>query len=143
MVRYILAVVVGYVVMAITVMAGFSVAFFAPQLAFQPDSLDVTNNWIIYTLILSLAAAIAGGFACKMIGRCDKVVLLFAVIAMAVGIGSAVVNAKKPVSTLTREQLATMTMMQKGEHARQPDWYSWTLPFVALVGIVVGGRLRK
>lgn len=143
MLRYVLAIVGGYAALAGIVLAGFSVALFAPHLAFQSDSLNVTNNWIIYTLILSLAAAVVGGYVCKVIGRCDKIVTLFAVIAMAVGIGGAVANQKKPEPTLAREQIVAMTMMEKSEHLRQPNWYAWTLPFVALGGIVAGGRLRK
>jgi len=143
MVRYALAIVGGYAVLAAIVLAGFSVAFFAPHLAFQSDSLDVTNNWIIYTLILSLIAALAGGYVCKLIGKCNKIVMLLAIIAMAVGIGGAVANHSRPAPDFSREKLAAMTMMEKGEHARQPDWYAWTLPFVALVGIVAGGLLRK
>src|SRR5262245_15942325 len=61
MIRFIASIVAGYLVMAVLVVLGFSVAMVAPNFAFEQDRLDVTPGWILYSLVVSLVAAAAGG----------------------------------------------------------------------------------
>ena len=62
--RAILAAFAGYLTLAVIVMAGFSLVLIAPTFAYQPDSLDVTGGWLVYTIGLSFVAAVLGGFVC-------------------------------------------------------------------------------
>ena len=57
MLRSILAVVVGYILMAALVMLSFTPAFFAPELVFEKDSIDVTMAFMVFSLAMGGVAA--------------------------------------------------------------------------------------
>src|SRR5262249_56106386 len=78
MFRFIIAVVVGYLVMVVLVVATSSVAFVVPDVAFQKDSFDVTHGWLAYALAVGLVAAVAGGFVAARIARPRRAAALFA-----------------------------------------------------------------
>ncbi len=64
-------VIVGYIVMFILVFALFSLAYLAlgANGAFKPGTYDVSTLWLALSVIVSLAAAIVGGFICSLILR--------------------------------------------------------------------------
>jgi len=140
MVRFILAVIFGYLCMALLVMAGFAVGFLKPELAFHAGTPSIRPGWLAYTLVLSLGAALAGGWVCRRLARARGPVIALAGLALAIGIGSAVHNAGRPAPTVSAEELAAMAPAEQLQHARQPDWYAFTLPALAASGILLGAR---
>lgn len=139
--RTIAGVVVGYLSMVVVVIIGFSLSLVAPEFAFQKDSLDVTSGWLAYTLGLSLVAAFLGGFVAVVIGRQRRTAKALAILVFSLGMFGAVANAMKEKPT--KEDLAAMTVQERGSKAVQPIWYSFLLPFIGAGGILLGGRLRK
>lgn len=143
MFRNVLAAIAGYIVMALLVIAGFSVALAAPEFAYQADSLDVTSGWIAYTLALSFVAAVAGGFVCAAIARKPRPVAALAIVVVLLGLLEAGRNLMKSRPAMTHEQLAAMSIMDKAQISVQPTAYAFALPFVGAAGILVGGQLRR
>jgi hypothetical protein len=142
MLRSILSVIAGYAAMAILVMAGFSIAFVRPDLAFRPGTLTVTTGWLVYTILLSFVAALAGGWVCRRIARSGKPVWVLAVFAVHLGLASAVQNFSRPEPALSSEEVTALPALERGQYARQPDWYAFALPVLAGAGILLGGRGR-
>lgn len=143
MLRSILSVIAGYVVMAVIVVAGFSVAFIAPDFAYQAGSLNVSTGWLVYTIVLSFVAAVAGGLVCALIARKYQPVVVFAVVALAFGLFEAVRNGQRERPSKTAAEIAAMSMMDKGQISVQPIAYAWSLPFIAAAGVLIGGRMRR
>jgi hypothetical protein len=144
MVRSILSVLAGYATMAALVMAGFSIAFVRPEIAFEPGTLNVTTGWLIYTALLSIVAAIVGGWVCRRISDSPRPVEMFALIALALGAASAGQNARRPEPAVSANELAEMKPMDRLKFARQPDPYAFALPVLAVAGILIGGlRFRS
>ena len=143
MFRSILSVIAGYASMAIVVMAGFSIAFVRPDLAFRPGTVNVTPGWLIYALVLSLLAAVLGGWVCRRIARTYRPVLALGVLAIAIGTGSAIHNLSRPVPAQSAEELAALPPSERFQLGRQPDWYAFILPVLGAAGILTGGRLSR
>lgn len=138
MVRTILAVIAGYVTLAILVMLAFSVAVAAPDFAFQPQSTSVTPAWLVYASVASVVAAAAGGAVAAWIGRGPRPAYILAGLMLVFGIVEAIRNSKKAPPNASPDQLAAMSVMDKAQVAVQPVWYSWSLPLLGAAGVLAG-----
>lgn len=143
MVRSIIAVVVGYVVMALLVFVLFTAAYLAigAEGAFVPGSYAVSGLWIVLSFVLSLVAAIVGGYACAAIARGGRAPLALAVLVIVLGMLAAI-----PVLTTPGEagaRAGDLPNMEAMMRARQPAWVALLLPLVGAAGVVVGSRLRR
>ncbi len=88
--RSILAVIAGYLTMAVLVMVTLSVAFIAigADRAYKPDSFEVSNLWLVIWGISGLVSAKIGGFVCRRIaGRVGPV---FGLVGLVVVLGDGV-----------------------------------------------------
>jgi hypothetical protein len=141
MLRLIAGVIVGYVVMAILIVAAFSLSIVSPDFAFEKERFDVTPGWIAYSLFASFVAAMAGGFVAAWIGK-RRAAYATAILAFVLGMGSAVDNLKKQ-RPAESESPVGLTAIERASKAVQPVWYAFTLPFVGATGIVIGGRRRR
>ena len=81
MLRHLVGIIIGYVVMFIVVMVTFSVVYLimGTEASYKPGSYDVSTLWIIVSFILSIVAAVAGGFVCTIIAKNSKATLILAV----------------------------------------------------------------
>jgi hypothetical protein len=141
MLRSILAVVVGYVVMAAIVMLTFTPAFFAPDLVFETHGIGVTLPFMVFTLAMGGVAAVLGGFvAARVAGRrAWRALLALVAIVFVIGVMSAVHRLFRVPPTVSAEEVARMTPMEKAVIGRQPAWYAFLLPFLGSGGILAGG----
>ncbi|HXV12706.1 MAG TPA: hypothetical protein VEC56_00740 [Candidatus Krumholzibacteria bacterium] len=141
--RNIVAVVVGYVVMFVVVMATFTGVFLAmgADRAFQPGSYQVTGLWIFVSTILSFAAAILGGFVAGRIGKGPRAAHLLAIVVVVLGVILAIptLDAPEPGEPRTGEVGNTDAMMK----AQQPPVISFLNPVIGAVGALLGSRLRR
>jgi hypothetical protein len=141
--RNIVAVVVGYVVMFVVVMATFTGVFLAmgADRAFQPGSHQVTGLWIFVSTILSFGAAIAGGCVATRIGKGARAAQLLAIVVVVLGVILAIptLDAPEPSEPRTGE-VGNMDAMMK---AQQPPVVSFLNPVIGAVGVLLGSRLRK
>jgi MFS family permease len=143
MLRSVLAVIVGYVVIVVIVMLGFAVGFVAPDLAFEPGTVDVRPGWMVYAMAVGFIAAVVGGVVAARIGRRDGPVYALAALLLMAGLVSAAINLLREPPAITAEQLAAMPAPERMQHARQPAWYALALPLLGGAGVLAGGRLCR
>ena len=141
MLRLIVAVVVGYVVMAALVVAAFAVAIAAPDLAFRSDSFDVTPGWLAWALAATVLAAVAGGYVAVVIARRRSVASVLAGLVLVLGLVSAAGNLAKERPTV--ESAAGLSAAKRAARAVQPTWYAFALPVLGAGGVLVGAQLRR
>src|SRR6201988_2308702 len=99
MLRSIVAVVVGFVVMAVIIIAADMLAFAFPKFAFDAsDSCQVTTNWMVMMLGVGFLAAVLGGWLAATTGREARgnPVLALAALVLILGVGCAVMGQMRP-----------------------------------------------
>jgi hypothetical protein len=139
-IRFIVAVVVGYLCMAVPVMAASAVALAAPDLVFRPRSLEVAPGWLGCMLVVSLAAAAAGGFVAAHIDRSRRGATALAVLVFVVGLAFAAGNEAR--ERPPAEAPADMSLEDRAKRAVQPTWYAFLMPVIGAAGVMLGGRAR-
>lgn len=142
MVRKILGGIAGYLVFSIFIFLLFSALYLAmgPDRAFQPGHYDPTMLWIISAFILGFIASVIGGFVAALIGR-KGAVKIMAVILVLIGALVVVMTVVGPKPDEVRTGgVPNMEAMMK---ARQPLWVAVVNPVLGLIGVFVGGGLRK
>ncbi len=144
MARSIFAVIGGYVVMSVIVMAVFEGAYLAmgTERAFLPGSYDVSPLWIGVSIAVGLAAAVAGGSVCAAIAKTGKPPRILAAMVLVFGIALAVpVALAKETDEPRIGEVSNVEAMKK---AKQPVWIAFLNPFVGAAGVLIGaGLLRK
>lgn len=144
MVRKIVGVIVGYIVMALVVFLTFSAAYLimGANHAFKPGTYDVSLRWAALSFVLSLIAAIVGGYVCALIAKSTRAAQVLAGIVIVLGILVAI-----PVLTSTdtrpNRRPDTVPNMQAMQSARTPKWVAILNPIVGAVGVLVGAGIRQ
>ena len=163
MIRGILAVIVGFVVMAVWVLGTFAAAFFTlgESYAFDDSTNQVTLAWCLLDLGLGLIGAVLGGFTAAAIGAGPKKtpVKVLAGLVLLLGLGQAAwmmygpeadpepsteVLFNEPRDKDAEGLLAKVRAeMEAAMEYEQPTWYPFALPVVGLVGVLLGGKLKR
>jgi amino acid transporter len=141
--RNILAIVTGYIVMFVIVMATLTGAFMVlgADRAFKPGTYDVTGLWIAVSAVLSFLAAIVGGMVAVRVGRSTHAASLLAIVVIILGVILAIptLDAPEPGEPRTGDVSNVAAMM----NAQQPPFVSFLNPVIGAVGVLIGGRVRK
>lgn len=137
MLRVVIAVIVGYAVMAFLVFATFSLLYLmlGPDGAFRPGTFEPSTTWVVISFVLSFIAAVGGGWVCAAIARQSKAPKVFAAIVFVVGIllALSVLMAGEDTRPQVREgNVGNIAAMQ---NARQPLWVAFMNAFIAAGGI--------
>ncbi len=138
--RSILAVIAGYLTMAVLVMVTLSVAFIAvgADRAYKPDSFEVSNIWLVIWGISGLISAKIGGFVCRRIaGRIGPV---FGLVGLVVVLGVAQVwftmrSEPREIEARTGD-VALSDAMTK---AIPPAWVPYGNIVLGVAGVLLGG----
>lgn len=140
MLRVIAGIIVGWIIMAVLVMATFGIAMFALGWSgtFQPDSYWTTNTFNIIVLIGGFIAAVVGGAMCSFIARNGKAVLLLVALVLVVGMGGALMNMSKPDPPA---RVGEPTIQDLTTHGKEPTWFAFTKVALAAVGLLIGSSL--
>jgi len=142
--KAVLAVVAGYLTMAIAV-AMLSLGLFlllGPDRAFQPGTYEVSTVWVVGCFAASLLSAMIGGFVCSRISGPGALKILAALLVV-LGILLALpaldpANDPRPlVRPPDTPRLIALT------NSRQPPWAALTFPFVGALGVLIGGRGKR
>lgn len=142
MVRKILGGIAAYIVLFILIFATFTAAYLAlgAEKAFQPGNYDVSMIWIVISLVLGTVCAVIAGYLAAVIGSKGAVKVLAGIV-LVMGILTLVVVAVSPKPTDPRTpSVSNMEAMAK---AQQPLWLCVLNPIMGVVGVLVGGSLRK
>jgi len=143
MLRKVLAVIVGYLVLALFTGGTFAAAFAMLGMdgAFKPGSWEPSATWLFISFVLGGIAAILGGLVCAWIARSLGTATVFAGIVLVLGLALAVPALLQEAPVEARP--ATATIADAAGNARQPSWVSLLNPFVGAAGILLGARLRR
>ncbi len=137
--RSILAVIAGYLTMAILVMVTLSVAFIAigADRAYKPDSFEVSNIWLVIWGLSGLVSAKIGGFVCRRIaGRVGPVFGLVGLVVV-LGVASAWYTMRQPRNNEARTgDVALSDAMTK---AIPPAWVPYGNIVLGVAGVLLGG----
>ena len=144
MLKAILAVVAGYLTMAIAV-AVLTFGLFVllgPDRAFQPGTYEVSTVWVVACFAASLLAAVVGGHVCRRIAGPGAVKALAAiVVVLGFLLALPALNPANDPRPLVRPPdtpiLVTVT------NSRQPSWAAMAFPVVGAIGVLIGGRSRR
>ena len=132
----------GYIVMAIFVMTGLTVAWYlmGPERAFKSDALEVSFAWLAINLPLSFAAAMLGGWVASTVGKHPRnfPVYVLAALVLMLGVVSASMQSSvgRPSPPPSLEELTTT---EAAQFAVQPTWYGLLMPCLGAAGIILGG----
>ena len=145
MVRKILAVLAGYLSMAITVFVSFTVLYLilGPEGSFVPQSYQVSLTWIFSSIVLSLIAAVIGGFICQLIAKNRNAAIVLAGIVFILGIATAVPTLTTPSEYAHQPREGSVGNMDAMQRAQQPPFILILNPIIGAIGVYFGSRLKS
>ncbi len=159
--RVALAVIVGYLIMAMLVMSTMFLAVQAMDLdaIFEQGFWRATSRWNTISVMISLLSAVAGGAVCERIARNKMGIRLLAIVFVVATIGSLVTVLRagpdpEPVPRPSTEAIVAAAaeakqsptlyaMIEAGKHAREPGWMKIANPACGLAGAVLGAMLAR
>lgn len=143
MVRKILGVIFGYFTMVFLIMGLFMIAYavVGTEMAYRPDSYEVSMLWIVISAILGFIAAIAGGLVCSIVSQDRNTSYVLALLVLVLGLVMAVMvtMGQRPDEVRTGD-VTQSEVMQK---TQQPVWVAYMNPLIGVLGVYIGGGLRK
>ena len=145
MVRSITGVVVGYVVMIIFIFLTFTGLYFllGAEGSFETDTYEVSTIWIIISFVLSIAAALIGGYVCVTIAKSQKAALVLAGIVFVFGIVMAIPVLSESTEDVQEMRKADVPNMEAMQKAKQPPLVALLNPIIGAIGVFAGARLKK
>ena len=141
--RKILAVILGYVAMAVVVMGGLTGAYFAMDAdkAFEAGTYEVTTAWLVVWGATSIVAAVVGGWVCGKIGKTKGAVGSLILLVVLLGSLNAFAQIKKEVPAEDVVRTGSTPNMEAMMKARAPTWMYIAEPIIGVLGAMVGGGL--
>ncbi len=138
MARAILAGVVGYLTMAVFVVATFTGAYLVlgADRSYKPGSFDVSTLWLVVSFALAAVGALLGGLACRAIAKSPKPVVILAGFVLLLGAVAAWAATKKADPGPRPAEVSSMEAMQKSV---QPKWVTLVNPIIGAIGVMAGG----
>jgi len=143
MLKSILAVIIGYIVMAIVAFAVCTCAYLVlgTDRVFEPDSYNVSTIWIALMIGIAVVGGILGGLVCAAISKSKGACMALAIIVVIVGMISAIVTEMKERPSAARSgDLSNLEAMTK---AQTPVWVCFVNPVLGAVAVMLGARMKK
>jgi hypothetical protein len=142
--RIIGSVVAGYVVMFVTVFLLMTAAWLVmgAKGAFEPGSWQITFAWIGVSVVVSLAAAFAGGRTCAAIAKDPRgpTYLMGLVFVLGVVFAIPVLTAAPDAMSALGPRPEELPMMDAMSRAQQPVWIALLNPVLGVAGVWLGAR---
>lgn len=143
MVKSILAVIVGYIVMAIFAFAVCTCAYIGlgVERVFQPESYDVSTIWVVIMMVIAVIGGILGGLVCAAISKSKGACMALAIVVLVVGmIGAITTSMKEHPSAARSGDVSNLEAMMK---AQTPAWFCFVNPVLGAVCVMLGARMKK
>ena len=145
--RNILAVVLGFIAMAlIIVIAQFGGYFMmGADRAYKPESFDLSMMYLVLWAVSGLVAAIVGGIICAKVSKHSKGAVISMIVVMFVFSGFQLVGALSQPELTPAESVRTPDMdfeviMERSRRA-MPIWIVFANPIIGTIGIIAGATL--
>lgn len=138
------AVVAGYVAMFLAVFLLLTGAYLAlgTERAFQPGTYDVTGEWIVVYVLVSVGAAMLGGVVVSRVSADRRAPLILAGLVLTLGMASAFSASGEAPDSMPIPRSADVPNMQAMMQAKSPTWALYLTPLIGAVGVLVGARRR-
>jgi hypothetical protein len=144
MVRFVTAIVLGYLVMLVAVLAMFFAAY--PLLGvdrlFEPGTYEAARGWIALSFAIGLLAAMTGGTVCARLAPATSAPVWLAAIVLVLGALMAIPVIRSDDPSRGGVRAPNITMADAMTHARQPVWVALLNPLVGAFGVLVGAGTR-
>ena len=143
MVRSIIGVIVGYIVMVGLQVAAFMKIYdlMGPDWSFKSASFQASTRWHLMQFVVILLTAAIAGLVCALIAKRGKACLALAGLVMVIGMGLGILShSGRPADTRPPGPIPGREAMTKATH---PLWLVFVMPFIAGVGVLAGGSLKR
>ena len=143
--RTIGSVVAGYVTMFVLVFILFSAAYLLLGAggSFATGSWDVSWAWIAVSIVVGIAAAIAGGWVCAAIAKDGRAPRALAIAVVVLGLLMALpvlLGTGEPAAVAARPE--TVALVEAMQNAKQPLWIALLNPLLGAIGVMIGAGLK-
>ena len=113
------------------------------EASYKPESFEVSTLWIIISIMVSLFAAVVGGFICTLISKNARASSILAAIVLVLGIAFAVPELTRSDEDKPQMRIGDVSIFEAMEKSKQPGWLIIITPLIGTAGVVWGGRLKK
>lgn len=143
--RAIVAVIVGYLAMFALSLILFVAAFALTDVdfAFRPGSFEGSAAFIGIAFVINAVTALAGGFICAAIAKRGKATLVLAIIVFVLGILLAIPSVTKRNANMNMVRTSSMPKFETVQKGYWPVWVPFTFPIVGVIGVMIGGKLKR
>lgn len=143
MLRGIAAVIAGYIALFLFTMISFSLFYMAAgaTFAYEPGTTVASTGWIAGALVLSLIAAIIGGWVAARIARSSRAALALAGLILVLGLVSAFMTQGVTRALPEGRTIESLSVLEAAQYTSQPGWYNFLIPFIGAAGALAGGTL--
>jgi hypothetical protein len=144
MLRAIASVIVGYIAMFAFIFITFSIAFviLGVEGSYKAGVYDVSLTWIVISMILSMIAALLGGWIAALIAATATPPRVLAALVLILGLAMSIppIFMKDPNAPTTRP--ADVGLMEAMQYSKPPPFVAVITPFIGGVGVLIGAGLR-
>ncbi len=133
--------VLGYIAMALVVMALFTGLWLVigAEGSFETGTWEVSWVWSLGSIVVGLFAGVLGGFVCSKVAVDDRGLWMLIVLVIILGVYSAL----NPLAGAAGPRPDDVGMAEAMTGAQQPAWLTWLNPLLGGVGAWFGSRLSK
>jgi H+/Cl- antiporter ClcA len=145
MARSIIGVIVGYIVILGLEVAAFIELYsmMGADWTFRTASYQPSTRWTLIQFVVVFVTAVVGGLVCQLIAGKGKSPLVLAGVVVVVGLAlGALINSNSSADTrkMGTTDVPAMEAIRKAQH---PVWVVLAESFLAAVGVIVGGSLKR
>ena len=145
MLRAIVAVIVSYILMFVLVFLAFTGVYVILRAdgAFKPGSFEASTQWIAIAFVVNFVVAVIGGLICAAIAKGGKAPIALAAVVFVLGLLLAIPSLMAQRANGDAVRIGDVPMFEAMQKAKEPPWVSLTFPIVGVIGVLIGGRLKR
>jgi hypothetical protein len=145
MARSIIGVIVGYVlIFALEVIAFIEIySVMGADWSFRTATFQPSTRWILAQFLVVLVTGIIGGLVCQLIAGKGKSPVVLALIVVVIGLALGAMSNSNSSADTRKMETGNMPAVEALSKARHPVWVVLVNPFLAAVGVLVGGSLKR
>ena len=137
-----LAVVVGYLALAMMVMVALGLAYLilGAEGSYQSRSWNVSTTWVILAIVIGLGSAWCGGRICVQIAHNHVAPKYLIVLILLMGVLYAMTANQADVDAV-RTVTPSIFEAMNNPNTTQPKWLLWLNPLLGSIGVAIGSGL--